>query len=111
MAYTQNKAIMFAEWLSENEWIKRKQGQTHPNKVGKYYSHIQCEYKPIEELYDLFENSEGKNIIESSEPHLPLGDVSWRSEQLKCDVCGSNDLRSHSEGLICGDCNYVMLAF
>jgi hypothetical protein len=76
MAYTQNKAIMFAEWLSKNEWIKRKEGQTHPNKVGKYYSHIQCEYKPIEELYDLFEASAEKNIIKRSEPHLPLSDIS-----------------------------------
>ena len=92
MEYTQNKAIMFAEWLSEKEWIKRKQGQTHPNKVGKYYSHIQCEYKTIEELYAQFEASEGKNNIESSEPHLPLGDV------IK-SVCNGKDIRCNNPSM------------
>lgn len=47
-----NLSIQFAEWLSENEWIKRT--ATHPNKVGKYYSHKHCEYKTIEELFDIF---------------------------------------------------------
>lgn len=45
-------AIEFAEWLSKNEWIKRV--RTHPKYVGKYYSYINCEYKNIEELFDLF---------------------------------------------------------
>lgn len=55
----------------------------------------------------------GKYIleIESELKKLRVTDVSRRSEQLKCDVCNSNDLRSHSEGLICGDCNNVMTAF
>ena len=49
-----NRVIHFAEWLSENEWVKRKEHQTHPNKVGQYYSHIHCEYKTIEELFDIY---------------------------------------------------------
>lgn len=45
-------AIQFAEWLSKNEWVKRT--ATHPKNVGKYWSHIHCEYKTIEELFDKF---------------------------------------------------------
>ena len=45
-------AIKFAEWLSKNEWQKKI--HTHPNKVGKYYSDIHCEYKSIEDLYSIF---------------------------------------------------------
>lgn len=37
--------------------------------------------------------------------------VSGRSELLKCDICDSTDLLSHSEGFICNDCNNVMTAF
>ena len=44
--------ILFAEWLSENEWAKRT--ATHPNKVGQYYSHKNCEYKTIEQLFEEF---------------------------------------------------------
>lgn len=47
-----NLSIQFAEWLSENEWVKRT--KTHPNKVGQYYSHKHCEYKTIEQLFDMF---------------------------------------------------------
>lgn len=47
-----NLSIQFAEWLSENEWVKRI--ATHPNKVGQYYSHKHCEYKTIEQLFDMF---------------------------------------------------------
>lgn len=47
-----NLSIQFAEWLSENEWVKRT--ATHPNKVGQYYSHKHCEYKTIEQLFDMF---------------------------------------------------------
>jgi len=50
---TPNPSIRFAEWLSENEWVKRNHG-THPNKIGQYYSHKHCEYKTIEELYKQF---------------------------------------------------------
>ena len=42
---------------------------------------------------------------------LVLFDVSGQSEQLKCPQCGSTDVRSHSEGRVCGDCNYVAWAF
>lgn len=47
-----NLSIQFAEWLSENGWQKRT--ATHPNKLGQYYSHIYCEYKTIEQLFDMF---------------------------------------------------------
>ena len=47
-----NLSIQFAEWLSEHEWVKRN--ATHPNKVGQYYSHKHCEYKTIEQLFDMF---------------------------------------------------------
>ena len=47
-----NLSIQFAEWLSEHGWAKRM--HTHPNSVGKYYSHIHAEYKTIEELFDIF---------------------------------------------------------
>lgn len=47
-----SEAVEFAEWLSLNEWVKRI--HTHPNKVGQYYSDKHCEYKPIEQLFDLF---------------------------------------------------------
>ena len=47
-----NLSIQFAEWLSENEWVKRT--ATHPNKVGQYYSHKHYEYKTIEQLFDMF---------------------------------------------------------
>lgn len=57
-------AVNFAEWLSENEWVKRKERQTHPNKVGQYYSHKHCEYKTIDELYELFKVDE-KNRLET----------------------------------------------
>lgn len=50
---TPHPSIRFAEWLSENEWVKRKHG-THPNKIGQYYSHKHCEYKTIEELFKQF---------------------------------------------------------
>jgi len=46
------REIMFAEWLSENEWVKRT--VTHPNKEGQYYSDKHCEYKSIEELFNTF---------------------------------------------------------
>lgn len=49
-----NLSIQFAEWLSGNDWVKRYKSQTHPNKVGKYYSHKHCEYKTVEELFDIF---------------------------------------------------------
>lgn len=47
-----NTSIQFAEWLSENEWVKKT--KTHPNKVGQYYSTKHCEYKTIEQLFDIF---------------------------------------------------------
>ena len=47
-----NLSIQFAEWISENEWVKRI--HTHPNKVGQYYSYKHCEYKTIEELFDIY---------------------------------------------------------
>lgn len=52
---TANLPIQFAEWLSENEWVKRV--STHPSKVGQYYSHKHCEYKSIDALFDMFINS------------------------------------------------------
>lgn len=51
---THNKAILFAEWLSINEWVKRN--NTHPKNVGKYWSDIHCEYRSIEILYVVFDN-------------------------------------------------------
>ncbi len=45
-------AIDFAEWLSKNQWVKRE--KTHPNKVGQYWSHVHCEYKTIDELFEMF---------------------------------------------------------
>ena len=53
-------AVNFAEWLAENEWVKRY--KTHPKHVGKYWSNITCEYKTIEELYDIFRNDEQKMV-------------------------------------------------
>lgn len=53
-------AVNFAEWLSKNEWIKRE--KTHPSSVGKYWSHVHCEYKTIEELYELFLVEEQKRL-------------------------------------------------
>lgn len=44
--------INFAEWLSENEW--RKKNHTHPKNIGKYWSDLFCEYKTIDELFNLF---------------------------------------------------------
>ncbi len=45
-------AISFANWLSKNEWSVRM--VTHPKYVGSYWSFIHCEYKTIEQLYDMF---------------------------------------------------------
>ena len=42
---------------------------------------------------------------------LRVTDVSGRSELLKCDICDSTYICSHSEGFICNDCNNVMTAF
>jgi hypothetical protein len=53
-------AVNFAEWLSKNKWQKRF--KTHPNKVGMYWSHDVCEYKNIEDLYDMFEQDERKRL-------------------------------------------------
>jgi hypothetical protein len=50
--YGEEDMIHFAEWLSENEWVKRT--MTHPNKVGQYYSHKHCEYKTIEQLFETY---------------------------------------------------------
>lgn len=50
--FKNNIAIRFAEWLSKNEWVKKN--YTHPNKVGKYFSNIHCEYKSIDELFKVF---------------------------------------------------------
>jgi len=47
-----NIPIQFAEWLSENEWVKRT--KTHPSKIGQYYSHKHCKYKAIDDLFKLF---------------------------------------------------------
>lgn len=44
----QGITINFAEWLSENEWYKQDK------KHVLYYSNITCEYKTIDELYELF---------------------------------------------------------
>ena len=49
-------AIKFAEWLSDNEWIKR--AHTHPRNVGKYWSDKHFSYKTIEQLYDDFISEE-----------------------------------------------------
>lgn len=59
---TKMLAINFAEWLSKNQWQKRF--KTHPNKVGMYWSDYVCEYKTIEQLYDMFLEYE-KKIINS----------------------------------------------
>lgn len=80
MAYTQNKAIIFAEWINNNQFTCFNNEWTS-TKI--HYSG--CVYD-TEELYSLFEASAGKNEIESTQPHLPLGDVSGRSEQV-CPVC------------------------
>jgi hypothetical protein len=48
------KCIEFSEWLNDNQW--RKRVNTHPNKVGQYYSDLHCEYKKIEDLYNEFIN-------------------------------------------------------
>jgi len=53
-------AVNFAEWLSKNEWVKRL--KTHPKHVGKYWSNITCEYKTIEELYEMFRIEEQKRL-------------------------------------------------
>lgn len=53
-------AVNFAEWLSKNEWVKRE--KTHPKNVGKYWSHIHCEYKTINELYEMFRLDEQKRL-------------------------------------------------
>jgi len=53
-------AVNFAEWLSKNEWVKRD--KTHPKYVGKYWSNISCNYKSIDELYDLFIEDEKKKV-------------------------------------------------
>lgn len=53
-------AVNFAEWLSKNKWKKRL--QTHPSKVGMYWSDDVCEYKSIDELYDMFEQDERKRL-------------------------------------------------
>ena len=54
-------AVNFAEWLSKNKWIKRE--FTHPNKVGMYWSDIHCEYKTIEDLYEMFRLEEQDRLI------------------------------------------------
>lgn len=38
---------------------------------------------------------------------LSRPDVVEKGEQLRCPQCGGEDVRSHSEGKICGNCNYV----
>ena len=53
-------AVNFAEWLSKNEWVKRT--KTHPNKIGMYWSHKHCEYKPIGELYEMFIKEESERL-------------------------------------------------
>ena len=50
--------ILFAEWMADNEWVKRM--KTHPSKVGMYYSHIHCEYKSIYELFEMYNNQKSK---------------------------------------------------
>jgi len=45
-------AVNFAEWLSKNEW--KKKAKTHPKHIGKYWSDIHCEYKTINDLYEMF---------------------------------------------------------
>ena len=57
---TKMVAINFAEWLQANEWVKRT--LTHPSNIGKYWSHKHCEYKTIEELYELFLNDERNRL-------------------------------------------------
>ena len=52
---TKETAVGFAEWLSENEWEKKE--KTHPKHVGKYWSHVICEYETIDELYDIYVES------------------------------------------------------
>ena len=53
-------AVSFADWLSKNEWVKRE--KTHPKNVGKYWSNIHCEYKTINELYEMFRIDEQKRL-------------------------------------------------
>ena len=45
-------AVNFAEWLSKNEW--KKKAKTRPKHIGKYWSDIHCEYKTINDLYEMF---------------------------------------------------------
>ena len=72
--------IAFAEWLSENEWVKRK--ATHPNKVGQYYSHKHCEYKTIEQLFDDYSNTtpdtKENHIVDANKK---VTAVDWLKEQ------------------------------
>lgn len=57
-------AVNFAEWLSKNQWVKRL--KTHPKHVGKYWSNIYCEYKTINELYEMFRIDEQKRLTQPS---------------------------------------------
>ena len=59
----------------------------------------------------MIEILEYMKYAESELKKLRVSDVSGRSEQLKCDICDSTDICSHSEGFICNDCNNVMTAF
>lgn len=47
-------AVKFAEWISDNAWFRRL--TTHPKHIGKYWSDIHCEYKTIEQLYELYKS-------------------------------------------------------
>ena len=53
-------AVKFAAWLSKNNWTKRNVG--HPKHIGKYWSDIHCEYKTIEDLYEIFLLDESKHL-------------------------------------------------
>jgi hypothetical protein len=48
----ESDAVEFAEWIAKHEFVKRT--LTHPKNVGKWWSNVYCEYKTIEEVYNLF---------------------------------------------------------
>lgn len=77
-----------------------KQKLTHQLFIGKVAEIIGQE-KTTELL------REAKTAIDAIEPHLPLGDVSGRSEQLPCDNCANwkqgSDPRNY-----CMECNRMV---
>ena len=56
--------------------------------------------------YTSIQNIEYNAMLQNVKKQL-LGYSSVEKGEGKCTQCGSKDIRSHSEGTICGDCNYV----